>query len=141
LEEVPPEAPHIRAIYARDLTPESEGNAVGVGLADLIHDGLYRKIDYETTFINVRTSLNLAMARIPMHFSSDLDALDFALGYLGSPAPETQRIVWIRNTLNLERIAISEALAGEAASLPGWRLMPETMAQISDSVANLHSPF
>ncbi len=141
LEELPPEAPHIRAIYARGLTPESEGNAVGVGLADLIHDQLYRKIDYERTFINVRTSLNLPMARIPMHFTSDRDALDFALGYLGSPRPEMQRIVWIRNTLSLGRIGISEVLAGEAAALPGWRLVPETLVPEFDSFGNVHSPF
>ena len=57
LREVPPEAPQIGVVYARNLTAESEGNAVGVGLADLIHRELYKKINYETTLINVRTSL------------------------------------------------------------------------------------
>ena len=41
----PGEAPQIRLIYVRDLTPESAGNALGVGLADAIHERLYRKID------------------------------------------------------------------------------------------------
>ena len=95
-------------------------------MADLIHSQLHKKIDYETTFTNIRTSLNLPMARIPMHFPSDRDALDFALGFLGNPAPEIQRIVWIRSTRDLEWIAVSEALARESTSLKGWRLAPDS---------------
>jgi hypothetical protein len=41
----PGEAPQIRLIYVRDLTAESAGNALGVGLSDAIHERLYRKID------------------------------------------------------------------------------------------------
>jgi hypothetical protein len=139
--QMPVEAPQVRVIYARDLTAESEGNATGVGLADLIHERLYRKIDYEKTAVNVRTSLNLTMGRIPLHCRSDSDALDLALGYLGSPRPEDQRTVWIRNTLSLGRIGISEGLAREAAALDGWRLTPETLTLEFDSVGDVHYPF
>ena len=45
----PGEAPAIRVVYVRDLTAESEGNAVGVGLADIMHERLYRKIDLQKT--------------------------------------------------------------------------------------------
>ncbi|HZO99746.1 MAG TPA: DUF362 domain-containing protein [Terriglobia bacterium] len=141
VEPVPPEAPRIRAIYTRDLTPETEGNAAGVGLADLIHDRLYRKIDYQKTFINVRISLNLPLAQIPMHAPSDRDALDFALGYLGSPPPEEQRLVWIRNTLSLDRIAISETLARASAGLKGWRLSTGARVPEFDPAGDLSSPF
>lgn len=141
VEPFPPEAPHIRVIYARDLTPETEGNAAGVGLANLIHERLYRKIDYQKTFINTRTSLNLALARIPMYSPTDRDALDFALGYLGSPKPEDQRLVWVRNTLSLGRIAVSENLAREAASLGNWQLTPETRTPEFDSAGNFVSMY
>ena len=140
LPSVPPEAPHIRVIYARDLTRETEGNAAGVGLADVIHERLYRKIDYSKTFINVRTSLNLPLARFPMHCPSDRDAFDFALGYLGSPPPEQQRIVWIRNTVNLTRIGCSRVFASEAARLDGWRLQPEPLIPGFDGEGNICSP-
>jgi hypothetical protein len=141
LPSAPPEAPHIRVIYARDLTKESEGNAAGVGLADLIHERLYRKIDYGKTFLNVRTSLNLPLARVPMHCASDRDALDFALGYLGSPAPEQQRIVWIRSTINLAHIGCSQVLASEVSKLDGWHLEPEPLAPCFDADGNICSPF
>ena len=137
---VPPEAPHIRVIYARDLTGESEGNAAGAGLADLIHERLYRKIDYSKTFLNLRTSLNLPLARIPMHCSSDRDALDFALGYLGSPGPEQQRIVWIRNTVTLARIGCSRALVSEVSELEGWHAESAPLIFHFDSAGNICSP-
>lgn len=140
LPSAPPEAPHIRVIYARDLTKETEGNAAGVGLADVIHERLYRKIDYSKTFLNVRTSLNLPLARFPMHCPSDRDAFDFALGYLGSPPPEQQRIVWIRNTVNLARIGCSQALASEVSGLDGWRLQAESLSPGFDREGNICSP-
>ena len=135
--QMPLEAPQVRVIYARDLTAESEGNATGIGLADLIHRRLYRKMDYEKTAVNVRTSLNLTMGRIPLHCGSDREAIELALGYLGSPGLEEQRTVWIQNTLSLGRIGVSEGLAREATSLEGWRLTPQTLVPEFDSAGNL----
>jgi hypothetical protein len=135
----PGEAPQIRLIYVRDLTPESGGNALGVGLADAIHERLYRKIDLQRMYANARTSMNPPMPRIPMFLPSDQQALDWLLGALGSPEPAEQRVAWIRNTLNLNRIAISEQLAREAAALPGWRLLPEPFATAFDGAGNFTS--
>jgi hypothetical protein len=121
--ELPPgEAPDISMIYVRDLTPESGGNAVGVGFADLIHERLFQKIDFEKMYLNARTALSPAGGRLPIHLRSDRQALDLALGHLGSPEPAEQQVVWIRNTLCLDRIAISTPLAREAAALKSWRL-------------------
>lgn len=139
LPSLPPESPHIRVIYARDLTRESEGNAAGVGLADVIHARLYKKIDYQKTFLNVRTSLNLPLAKIPLHCPSDRDALDFGLAYMGSPAPQQQRIAWIRNTLELDRIFCSQALVPEASKLQNWRLETEPLIPQFDSEGNICS--
>ncbi len=133
----PGAAPEIRLIYVRDLTPESNGNALGVGLADAMHERLYRKIDLQKMYANARTSMNPPMPRIPIFWPSDQEALDWLLGALGSPEPAEQRVAWIRNTLNLNRIAISERLAREAAALPGWRLLPEPCAPQFDSAGNL----
>jgi hypothetical protein len=120
-----PGAPRIELIYARDLTSETAGNGLGVGLADLIHERLYRKLDVEKMYVNARTSLNPWVARIPMWFRSDREALDFALRTLGGLAPADQRVAWIRNTLSLDRILVSEALAREAAGLSGWQVDAE----------------
>jgi len=135
--ELPPgEAPQIRLIYARELTPESGGNALGVGLADAIHERLYRAIDLEKMYANARTSMNPPMPRIPIFWASDRQALDWVLGALGSPEPQEQRVAWIQNTLNLNRIAVTQALAAEAASLPAWRLLPEPFVPGFDREGN-----
>ena len=140
------QAPEIKLIYVRDLTPESAGNAIGIGLADVMHERLYRKIDLEKMYLNARTSLNPPVARLPIYLASDQDALDFALGALGAPAPEEQRVTWIRNTLNLGRVAISERLARQiepkapaniATNLNGWRLTPDTYSPRFDAAGNL----
>ena len=140
------QAPEINLIYVRDLTPESAGNAVGVGLADVMHERLYRKIDLEKMYLNARTSLTPPVARLPIYLASDQDALDFALGALGAPAPEEQRVTWIRNTLNLGRVAISERLARQiepkapaniTTNLNGWRLTPDTYSPRFDAAGNL----
>jgi hypothetical protein len=132
----PGEAPQIRLIYVRDLTPESGGNALGVGLADAIHERLYQKIDLQKMYANARTSMNPPMPRIPIFFPCDQQALAWLLGALGSPEPAEQRVAWIRNTLNLDRIAVSERLAQEGANLPGWRLLPEPITPAFDGAGD-----
>ena len=135
----PGEAPQIRLIYVRDLTPESGGNALGVGLADAIHEKLYRKIDLQKMYANARTSMNPPMPRIPIFWPCDQQALAWLLGALGSPEPAEQRVAWIRNTLNLNRIAVSQLLACGATALPGWRLLPQPFVPAFDEAQNFTS--
>jgi hypothetical protein len=118
----PGQSPDIRLIYVRDLSAETAGNALGIGLADLTHDRLHVKVDYGKMYVNARTSLNPPMARMPIHLPSDREALDFALGALGSPAPAEQRLVWIENTLDLQRIAVTEPLTRDTPGIAGWQL-------------------
>ena len=133
------EAPRISMIYVRDLTRPSAGNAVGMGFADVIHERLYQKIDFDKTYLNTRTALNPAASRLPIHLPTDREALDLALGHLGSPPPAEQRIVWIRNTLSLDRIAISAPLAREATALRHWRFLEGAHPADFDAAGNLKS--
>ena len=76
-----------------------------------------------------------------MYLPSDREALDCVLGTLGSPDPTEQRIIWIRNTLALNRVAVSASFAREADALAGWRMLPEEFSARFDSGGNLVSPF
>jgi len=138
---LPVEAPEIGLIYVRDLTAESDGNSVGVGLVDVIHERFYRKIDLTKMYMNARTSLNPLMARVPMHLSSDQEALDYILAILGGPEPAEQRILWIRNTLALNRVAVSASFAREADAIGNWRMLEEEFALSFDNRGDLVSPF
>lgn len=75
-----------------------------------------------------------------MHLPTDREAIDVALGSLGAPEPPRQRVAWIRNTLDLGRIALSEPLANEAETLRGWRLSSESFDPRFDPEGNLLPP-
>ena len=138
---VPVDSPEIGLIYVRDLTVESDGNSIGVGMADAIHERFYRKIDLSKMYMNSRTSLNPMMARVPMYMSSDREALDYMLATLGTPDVAEQRILWIRNTLELNRVAVSSAFAQEAGAPAGWQMLPEEFTARFDDASNVASPF
>ena len=133
----PGEAPAIRMIYVRNLTHESGGNAVGMGLADVMHERLFRQIDFEKTYLNCSVALNPGPAKMPIYLPSDSAALDLAFGRLGWPDPDEQRVVWIRNTQSLNHLAVSTALAREVAALPGWRIKEEPAQIPFDPDGNL----
>jgi hypothetical protein len=108
-----PESPRIRVIYSRDLTAETHGNAIGMGLADIVSRTLFAKIDFVATYENAATSTFLERAKVPMIADTDRQALDWALRACGSPDPANLRIVRIRNTLRLDIMQASPALTKE----------------------------
>ena len=117
--------PFMRRIYVRGLTPETHGNAIGVGLADAVHVRLVEAMDAESTFVNVRTSLTLHNAKIPMHFPNDRAALAGLLDSLALPDPALARVMRIRHTLDLAQLELSEAFAAEVATREDFTVLSE----------------
>jgi hypothetical protein len=106
--------PHVRRLFVRDLTPESHGNAIGLGLADFTTARLVRAMDREVTMTNALTALSLQGAKIPLHFESDREALAAALRTLVFADPQDLRVARIQDTLHVEELRISERLWAEA---------------------------
>ena len=113
-----PERPAIRAIVIRGLTPETHGNAAGMGLADIILQRAFKAVDFNATYANVTTTGFLERGKVPVIAETDGTALKYAFGMPGMPPPATARILRIRNTLHLDRLWASPsavaALAGRA---------------------------
>jgi hypothetical protein len=105
-----PDRPKVRQLLVRDLTSESDGNALGIGMADLTTKRLVDKISHATTNINVITTGALDLAKIPMAFNSDRKAIETALGMIGLTPPEQAHIVRIKNTLHLTEMDVSVTL-------------------------------
>ncbi|MDR4496709.1 MAG: lactate racemase domain-containing protein [Candidatus Scalindua sp.] len=103
----------IARIFVRDLTPQSHGNACGIGLADFTTKKLVDKIMTKETYINCLTALRPEGAKIPMTFNCDKDAFAAAISTCGVDDPQKTRIVWVKNTLNLEKAIVSEAFLDE----------------------------
>jgi hypothetical protein len=106
-------APRIDRVFVRDLSANTYGNAVGVGLADVVTDRLVNGIDSSPTYINALTASTLPPARIPIHFATDRQCLERLMPTVGKFNMEAVRIGWIHNTLELTPIALSENLRAE----------------------------
>ena len=135
----PGEAPEIKLIYLRDITPESEGNALGVGMADLMHERCFRKVDLQRTYINTQAALNPPMGFLPMHFPSDGEAVRFALNVVGDRDKSHSRVVWIKNTLLLGEILASDSLSTDGPSSDAYLRAQSTFTPSFDAEDNLVS--
>jgi len=118
-----PEGPDIRWIVALDLTHETEGNAAGIGLVDLISRRVHEKLDWHATITNALSASNPFLAKLPPMFDSDRDAIEAALRSLGLTPPQEARLVRIRNTLRLDEIEVSEALLAECREREGIEVL------------------
>lgn len=132
-----PDAPKIERIFIRNLSNSSYGNAVGIGLADVVHDRLVDKMDVNAGRVNAVTSGSLAAVRVPLHFASDKECFDLAAATVGKLNPADATAVWIANTLELERMAVSENLAGQIAGNPNLEIVGEPFEMVYDSAGNL----
>ena len=120
-----PYPPWFRRIYVRDLTPQSDGNALGVGTADFAARRLVDKIDPDKTRINCVTASVPEKGRIPITHEHDLPAVGDALASAGVADPAAARLVWIKNTLELSYLWVSAALREEASDLGALRRLSE----------------
>jgi len=105
--------PVVRRLFVRDLTPESHGNAIGLGMADFTSSRLARAMDGRATFINALTALTQQCAKVPVHFESDRETIERALATIPLDAGVAPRVMQIRDTLNLETTRLSEAYRAE----------------------------
>ena len=118
-----PHPTKVKRLFVRDLTAETEGNALGIGLADVTTRRLVEKIDTRATYMNCITAISLEKASIPMYFDTDREAIGVALGSVGLTPPELSRIVRIRNTLVLEEVEVSAVYADELHHRPDLEIL------------------
>ena len=108
-----PHPTYVKRLFVRDLTTNSNGNATGIGLADLTTKRLVNKINYQATYMNCRTGISIEKAAIPMHFETDREAIQVALDSIGLIPPQKSKIVRIKNTLLVDEAEVSEGYGGE----------------------------
>ena len=103
----------IKRVFVRDLTKQSKGNAIGIGLADITTKRLVDKIDYDATYKNCITGISLEKGAVPMYFKNDRQAIEVALDSIGLIPAQMSKIVRIKNTLRLDIVGVSEAYLDE----------------------------
>lgn len=106
-------APNVKRIFVRDLSPGSDGNANGIGLADFTTSRLVDRIDMEKTYVNAITAISPEKAAIPIHFESDKKCLDACARTTGIADFNDLKVVRIINTASLKYLQVSRSLAEE----------------------------
>lgn len=108
-----PETPKINKLAILRLSPNSYGNAVGIGLADLTTQKLVDMIDYEAMYINLVPTTYLERGKVPPHFATEKETIAVALKTLGKVKPEEARVIVCENTLHISKLLVSEAVYNE----------------------------
>lgn len=117
--------PEIQSCCIFDLTRETHGNANGIGPADVITRKLFDKIDFVSMYTNAFTSTEAAPVKIPMVAATPEDALRIAIKLCNGVRSKQHKVVWIKNTLELSEIMISEPLYEEAKRNPSIEILSE----------------
>jgi len=126
--------PEIDRVVVLDLTAESQGNAEGLGLADVTTRRLVDKVDFGSTYINCITSNFFVGGKVPVTMDTDREAIEVALtGYTADQV----RLVRIKNTLKLDEMDVSESLLGEIQGQDDLTVLGEQGRLSFDDAGNL----
>ena len=131
------EKPHITRILIRDLTDDTNGNAIGIGLGDYTTQRCVDKINLKVTGLNAITGCTPEKGRIPLAGGSDEEAFQWVLRTIGVWKPESVRGAWIKNSKDLECLAVTPALAAEAGSRGDLEVIGDAFAMPFDGEGNL----
>lgn len=115
--------PEFKKCAILDITGESHGNANGIGVSDVITRKLFDSIDFKAMYTNCFTSNYSEPCKIPMVASNSEDAIKIAVKTCIGVESQNSKIIWIKNTMELEKIIISEPLLQNAIENPNLEVL------------------
>ncbi|HUA60310.1 MAG TPA: hypothetical protein VML19_16225 [Verrucomicrobiae bacterium] len=135
-----PNIPRFQRIFVRNLSELTYNSGVGIGMADVTTDRLVNRIDWVPTAINSLTANTPAAIRTPVHFATDRECLERFAPTVGKVDLSEVTFGWIRNTMELGRLGLSENLRGLVQGNP--QLEIESIGDFDfDGHNDLISPF
>lgn len=120
-----------------DLTNETLGNFVGLGMADTCSKRVIDKISTENTYPNSLTSTMSVLCKLPMFFEGHKQTIQATIKMVPAVAPEDVTMIRINSTLAMDTIWISENLLEKAKSIPGVEILGEPEALQFDAQGDL----
>lgn len=132
-----PDTPRIERIFIRDLSDLSYGNGVGIGMADVVADRLLAKIDWNPTLINSLTASTPTAIRTPVHFPTDRECLERIAPTVGKFNMEDVTIGWMRNSLELGTLALTQNLLPQIRQNPMLEIVGSARELEFDANGNL----
>ena len=101
-----------------DISPESHGNATGMGRADLAPRRFFNKVSFDETYPNFITGYDPSAYMMPIIADNDEEVFKAAVATCLGIDYARPRIVVINNSLDIASLLVSEALLPEARGLP-----------------------
>ena len=90
--------------------------------------------------VNAQSAGAPSRIRVPVHFAADRDCLQWVASTVGRIDSSQLTYGWIRNTLELESLAVSENLQAQIAGRPNLSI-DRSIEMDWDANGNLLSPF
>jgi Lactate racemase N-terminal domain len=129
--------PVVTRLAVLDLSAETRGNALGIGLADLTTERLVRALDPVPMRVNSLTSNFLTRARVPLSLPTDRDVIAACLDTCWRTDRSEARMVLIPNTLELTTLWITAPLRPDVERQPNLALESDFVPIPFDSAGNL----
>ncbi len=130
-------APKFHRIFIRDLSKNTYGSAVGMGMADVINSRILPQIDWAPTQINSLTASSPQAIRIPCYFDTDRECVERFQPTVGKHDLSTVTIGRIKNTLSLTDVELSENLRTEIEANPNLTIVGEPYDFPIDAAGNM----
>lgn len=124
-------------VVVLDISQESHGSFIGLGKADVTTLRAFEKLATNATYLNMLTSTVLEVGKIPMVLEDDRLAIQAAIKTLTGVDRARVRVVYIKNTLSLASVMISEALMDEARAMEGMEVLGDPQPLRFDEIGNL----
>ena len=132
---------NIERIFVRDLSELTYNSAIGIGCADMTTDRLVNRADWEATRVNALTSTAIANVRVPIHYPTDRECLERLAPTVGKLDLSEVTFGWLRNTMELAEIYLSENLRPVIEATDGLEISGDASPMSFDAAGNLESPF
>ena len=129
--------PQGKTIAVLGLTPETHGNATGLGKSEFCLSRVVAAMDKHVTYINVATACYPQVAMIPPHYDTDRELLDVSLATIGLTEPSRAKLLWIQNTLHVEEVECGEAFLPLARTRRDLEILTEPRALPFDAFGML----
>lgn len=126
-----------KRILVRGLTPESHGNATGIGMAEFTTQSCVDAIDRAATNVNSVTGNHPEAGMIPLVYRNDLEAVSAALSTIGMIPPADARVIQIADTLHVAECAVSEAFESRCRASSDIEILEEAAVMSFDPTGRL----
>ncbi|MCC8056557.1 lactate racemase domain-containing protein [Cloacibacillus sp.] len=115
--------PNIKRMVLLDVTDQSHGNAIGMGIFDVITRNVFDKLDLTQIYANAIAVKCPEDAKIPIIAETEEEALRIAVQVAREVDRDRLKIVKIKNTIELEMIEVSDALLDYVTANEKLRLL------------------